>query len=136
MVRRPPSTTRTDTLFPYTARFRSGQVDQLEQGALAGAGMAGHEQHLARPDVETHVRQRDVAARILLAHVVEAQDAHGAGIRESGWGTPEGSSFLARSAIATGHVAAPPLSAEWAAPASPASSGKIGNASGWARVCQ
>src|SRR3546814_5600071 len=30
-----------------------GQMDQLEQGALAGAGMAGHEQHLARPDVET-----------------------------------------------------------------------------------
>src|SRR3546814_14703670 len=24
MIRRPPSSTRTDTLFPYTARFRSG----------------------------------------------------------------------------------------------------------------
>src|SRR3546814_11780696 len=92
-------------------------MDQLEPGALAGSGMAGHEQHLARPDVETHVRQRDVAARLLLAHVVEAQDAHGAGLRESGWGTPEGASFLARSAIATGHVAAPPLSAARPAPA-------------------
>src|SRR3546814_3453643 len=27
MVRRPPRTTRTDTLFPYTTLFRSGQVE-------------------------------------------------------------------------------------------------------------
>src|SRR3546814_17390362 len=27
MIRRPPRTTRTDTLFPYTTRFRSGVND-------------------------------------------------------------------------------------------------------------
>src|SRR3546814_15429416 len=29
MVRRPPKSTRTDPLFPYTTRFRSGAVAQL-----------------------------------------------------------------------------------------------------------
>src|SRR3546814_3027241 len=28
MIRRPPRSTRTDTLFPYTTLFRSGQVDR------------------------------------------------------------------------------------------------------------
>src|SRR3546814_20572482 len=28
MIRRPPRSTRTDTLFPYTTLFRSAQVDQ------------------------------------------------------------------------------------------------------------
>src|SRR3546814_14664207 len=28
MIRRPPRSTRTDTLFPYTTLFRSGQADQ------------------------------------------------------------------------------------------------------------
>src|SRR3546814_12628997 len=27
MIRRPPRSTRTDTLFPYTTLFRSGQID-------------------------------------------------------------------------------------------------------------
>src|SRR3546814_12307523 len=34
MVRRPPGTTRTDTLFPYTSLFRSG--DALGDGAERG----------------------------------------------------------------------------------------------------
>src|SRR3546814_16759866 len=29
MIRRPPSTTRTDTLFPYTTLFRSTRIDQV-----------------------------------------------------------------------------------------------------------
>src|SRR3546814_2518279 len=28
MIRRPPRSTRTDTLFPYTTRFRSDRLDQ------------------------------------------------------------------------------------------------------------
>src|SRR3546814_17927154 len=32
MIRRPPRSTRTDTLFPYTTLFRSGQI---KQGSLA-----------------------------------------------------------------------------------------------------
>src|SRR3546814_19053881 len=38
MIRRPPRSTRTDTLFPYTTLFRShvpaGQAHDLEQGFL------------------------------------------------------------------------------------------------------
>src|SRR3546814_8556728 len=43
MIRRPPRSTRTDTLFPYTTLFRSGEAAELDlHGAdaeiLAGAG--------------------------------------------------------------------------------------------------
>src|SRR3546814_13234717 len=31
MIRRPPRSTRTDSLFPYTTRFRSGTVDALRE---------------------------------------------------------------------------------------------------------
>src|SRR3546814_3132791 len=34
MIRRPPRSTRTDTLFPYTTLFRSYLMDQLIAGAL------------------------------------------------------------------------------------------------------
>src|SRR3546814_20955631 len=39
MVRRPPRSTRTDTLFPYTARFRS--VSNLVENALRGTPAGG-----------------------------------------------------------------------------------------------
>src|SRR3546814_6997193 len=35
MIRRPPSSTRTDTLFPYTTLFRSKQAEQLARRLLA-----------------------------------------------------------------------------------------------------
>src|SRR3546814_4263528 len=38
MIRRPPRSTRTDTLFPYTTLFRSVLVPQYDLGASAGAG--------------------------------------------------------------------------------------------------
>src|SRR3546814_6119559 len=37
MVRRPPRSTRTDTLFPYTALFRSGPALAPQRAALASA---------------------------------------------------------------------------------------------------
>src|SRR3546814_10996336 len=41
MIRRPPRSTRTDTLFPYTTRFRSavnkGQLDATSAGTLDSA---------------------------------------------------------------------------------------------------
>src|SRR3546814_4528771 len=37
MIRRPPRSTRTDTLFPYTTLFRSqGAFQPLERGSAAG----------------------------------------------------------------------------------------------------
>src|SRR3546814_5150317 len=36
MIRRPPRSTRTDTLFPYTTLFRSAQFDGLRRTARVG----------------------------------------------------------------------------------------------------
>src|SRR3546814_6790403 len=47
MIRRPPRSTRTDTLFPYTTLFRSvgGGGDLVEvRVVVAGLGVQGHEQ--------------------------------------------------------------------------------------------
>src|SRR3546814_14941415 len=40
MIRRPPRSTRTDTLFPYTTLFRSGRYDDCSD--FAGAHGADH----------------------------------------------------------------------------------------------
>src|SRR3546814_9278274 len=48
MIRRPPRSTRTDTLFPYTTRFRAGRF-----GAVGATGAA---------DVEAALRRSAVAA--------------------------------------------------------------------------
>src|SRR3546814_15933784 len=58
MIRRPPSSTRTDTLFPYTTLFRSAAVDlggDVEGNArrevgLDGAGDDVHRRALRRDD--------------------------------------------------------------------------------------
>src|SRR3546814_19184862 len=39
MIRRPPRSTRTDTLFPYTTLFRSLQAHQRGLGDLVDAGL-------------------------------------------------------------------------------------------------
>src|SRR3546814_7086426 len=43
MSRRPPRSTRTDTLFPYTTLFRSRQGRQAGQGDALGGGRGGDE---------------------------------------------------------------------------------------------
>src|SRR3546814_6557137 len=45
MIRRPPRSTRTDTLFPYTTLFRSRECDRLgvEIAARDNAAVAEHE---------------------------------------------------------------------------------------------
>src|SRR3546814_7309963 len=52
MIRRPPRSTRTDTLFPYTTLFRSGVgTESADCGRLAGAGGRGEQPLRARaPD--------------------------------------------------------------------------------------
>src|SRR3546814_14173730 len=57
MIRRPPRSTRTDTLFPYTTLFRSDVANpveptdlhllsQLREGELHGYGIAEHQMAL------------------------------------------------------------------------------------------
>src|SRR3546814_13983951 len=55
MIRRPPRSTRTDTLFPYTTLFRCLFEPRVSQGAAARyaqdrqAAVAGHHRQRARP---------------------------------------------------------------------------------------
>src|SRR3546814_11066439 len=61
MIRRPPRSTRTDTLFPYTTLFRSissvgragaDQVDRAAHGILAEQGALRTAQHLDAFQIE------------------------------------------------------------------------------------
>src|SRR3546814_8075392 len=53
MIRRPPRSTRTDTLFPYTTLFRSADDDLLAE--VGPAVEAGAEQR-PRPDQQSRSR--------------------------------------------------------------------------------
>src|SRR3546814_10316846 len=69
MIRRPPRSTRTDTLFPYTTLFRSHRDQHAEQTAV--------ERHAALPDANDHQRigrRQPVASRIvgIEQHVADA----------------------------------------------------------------
>src|SRR3546814_5882688 len=75
MIRRPPRSTRTDTLFPYTTLFRSvdeaGVVHLADEAVGEPAGGQAAEQvglvELAENGADPH-RRLDVAA---IAHVVD-----------------------------------------------------------------
>src|SRR3546814_14017892 len=61
MIRRPPRSTRTDTLFPYTTRFRSrrlGDARGLERPVRIALGIALQHQPRA---FQLHLRQHDLA---------------------------------------------------------------------------
>src|SRR3546814_1384989 len=47
MIRRPPRSTRTDTLFPYTTLFRS-HISRQRTGRPAGKGLSGQTNSSAR----------------------------------------------------------------------------------------
>src|SRR3546814_10396641 len=62
MIRRPPRSTRTDTLFPYTTLFRSDVVDLLCGEAGNPARIVEHlGDHLARRAVTLQLDDRQVA---------------------------------------------------------------------------
>src|SRR3546814_4958634 len=54
MIRRPPRSTRTDTLFPYTTLFRSGRWPHARARALPRAHARVH----ARARARVHARPR------------------------------------------------------------------------------
>src|SRR3546814_8965758 len=71
MIRRPPRSTRTDTLFPYTTLFRSGEAapagGERRREEVAGARHAGDHRALegSRPDARASLggRGRRLRAR-------------------------------------------------------------------------
>src|SRR3546814_5105036 len=52
MIRRPPRSTRTDTLFPYTTLFRSLELSPRTARIM---GIVGQTQRRARPIAELHM---------------------------------------------------------------------------------
>src|SRR3546814_15041158 len=80
MIRRPPISTRTDTLFPYTTLFRS--QDEGARGAAEPLQrieqFAGHakKERAADPEHLVIVRQRIPLAEIFAAVVAFAASGH------------------------------------------------------------
>src|SRR3546814_2790805 len=70
MIRRPPRSTRTDTLFPYTTLFRS-LVDEAQRLLEIGIGLAGEaDDEIARQrDIGTHGAHLVKHAQIRIAAV-------------------------------------------------------------------
>src|SRR3546814_20853016 len=76
MIRRPPRSTRTDTLFPYTTLFRSDQVareiaadcaDRAAYGSLRNLALASHRVGDAGA-CGSHQRRREGNARDTLGN--------------------------------------------------------------------
>src|SRR3546814_15240774 len=71
MIRRPPRSTRTDTLFPYTTLFRSRATRNLEQVA-GGLGVDDAQRGFAgAPVVDAHRVEHSLAVRTRTAEHVE-----------------------------------------------------------------
>src|SRR3546814_13202288 len=69
MIRRPPRSTRTDTLFPYTTLFRSPRLRGGDGGYRPKPAIRPHEREATGPSIQRH-EPRHVAAR-QIAHIVE-----------------------------------------------------------------
>src|SRR3546814_10209704 len=67
MIRRPPRSTRIDTLFPYTTLFRSDDPGDLVEADGEAAGEAGH--HRVRVALPDHAGGEDVA--VLVDHALD-----------------------------------------------------------------
>src|SRR3546814_17484556 len=86
MIRRPPRSTRTDTLFPYTTLFRS--IFQHSVGQGPDLGWIGVERSFLGTD---YLRFRDQFAQIIdtRTHSIEWLDAQVWTGRASVWGADE-----------------------------------------------
>src|SRR3546814_9782298 len=74
MKRRPPRSTRTDTLFPYTTLFRSEPAGRPP--SVGGGGLAGLDQAIAEPWFGQHEFRRVRIFLQLAAHLAR-QHAQG-----------------------------------------------------------
>src|SRR3546814_20236120 len=76
MIRRPPRSTRTDTLFPYTTLFRSHRLGTMEvESALVAHDMVAEAAVVGRPDATT--------GEAVVAFVVLKQSLPGGGEADS-----------------------------------------------------
>src|SRR3546814_14313771 len=84
MIRRPPRSTRTDTLFPYTTLFRSGRpalagdLDEMRalQGTLAEQyAVVRQDRHWHAPDAGEAANQGGAVERLELVELRSVDDA-------------------------------------------------------------
>src|SRR3546814_11506526 len=85
MIRRPPRSTRTDTLFPYTTLFRSGAVGRLDldlvidldadAGLLQGPLRRRDGLHLGDPRIGVERDPRHAERPGIVADLAERADA-------------------------------------------------------------
>src|SRR3546814_2713598 len=66
MIRRPPRSTRTDTLFPYTTLFRS--ASRTYHGAHPRVGAAGRDRGGVRRRTRNHIPAVAVRSQQISAH--------------------------------------------------------------------
>src|SRR3546814_6599934 len=78
MIRRPPRSTRTDTLFPYTTLFRSRRVRRQQIGlpTHADGGEGEHEAIAIFAEVDRMARGRQLCGKSLHLRDVLALRAH------------------------------------------------------------
>src|SRR3546814_11115156 len=75
MIRRPPRSTRTDTLFPYTTLFRSPEQEERDAGRCEQL-----ERRIQRGDPEDDQQESDAIAQradVALADTLGDRDRHG-----------------------------------------------------------
>src|SRR3546814_19444702 len=108
MIRRPPRSTRTDTLFPYTTLFRSFAFVTKRFGTRDGGGLPGTgfgcrfrrgrktmtAGTLTRADIAARINQQIVLSRNESATIVESilshmSDARAGGQNVQSWRTEE-----------------------------------------------
>src|SRR3546814_4646907 len=70
MIRRPPRSTRTDTLFPYTTLFRSPVIaDRDHQLAIGGRkDLIGHDIDMRIAHAFRHCAAREIIGRLIGEH--------------------------------------------------------------------
>src|SRR3546814_4576174 len=79
MIRRPPRSTRTDTLFPYTTLFRSQHALQRVDGAPRGLEVGDRRAELEEgQSVAIDLRQRELIGTDILRRDDRAQGLDGA----------------------------------------------------------
>src|SRR3546814_4454573 len=74
MIRRPPRSTRTDTLYPYTTRFRSASMILLQPSLFVTASDDGD--HLNLTAVRYLVEGQHRHIRQMLAQKLKQRSAH------------------------------------------------------------
>src|SRR3546814_9914789 len=74
MLRRPPRSTRTDTLFPYTTLFRSVDAGQVETRLVGADHEVGHRRDAAVGDDGDRLLRTDRAEEARLAAQVRSEE--------------------------------------------------------------